>query len=239
MINKQTIQGIIFDYGGTIDSNGVHWAEVIWEGYTAAEVPVSKEAFREAYVHRERTLAKVRLVLPQHTFYDMLAIKTRIQLDWLIEHQQLEISYPDVAVSEQITEYCYQYAKQCVDKARPIIEQLAEQYPLVLVSNFYGNIESVLKDFSLDTFFRSIVESAVVGVRKPDPEIFRLGVNELQVPAGNCVVIGDSYDKDIVPATTIGCQTVWLKNTGWSPYKGDETADSIIEGFEELKTIFF
>ena len=29
------IKGIIFDYGGTIDSNGMHWAEVIWRAYQA------------------------------------------------------------------------------------------------------------------------------------------------------------------------------------------------------------
>ena len=37
------IKGIIFDYGGTIDSRGVHWSEVIWQGYEALQVPVSKE----------------------------------------------------------------------------------------------------------------------------------------------------------------------------------------------------
>ena len=25
------IKGIIFDYGGTIDTNSRHWAEVLWE----------------------------------------------------------------------------------------------------------------------------------------------------------------------------------------------------------------
>ena len=40
MINIKTIQGIVFDYGGTIDSNGLHWAEVIWQAYQAEAVPV-------------------------------------------------------------------------------------------------------------------------------------------------------------------------------------------------------
>ena len=52
------------------------------------------------------------------------------------------------------------------------------------------------------------------------------------------IVIGDSYDKDIVPATQIGCQTIWLKSIGWAPYRGDETADAILTDFQELKAIF-
>jgi len=104
-----------------------------------------------------------------------------------------------------------------------------------MVTNFYGNMRSVLKDFQIDHFFPVIIESATAGVRKPDPQIFRLGVEALQLPANEVVVIGDSYDKDIVPAKTTGCQTIWLKNTGWNAYTGNETADLIISDFAELK----
>lgn len=109
---------------------------------------------------------------------------------------------------------------------------------IVLVSNFYGNIESVLKDFKLDTYFCAVIESAVVGIRKPDPAIFTLGVKTLNLPAEHIIVIGDSYDKDIIPATTIGCQTVWLKSIGWSAYTENERADSILFDCTELKQIF-
>ena len=83
MFESDKIKGIIFDYGGTIDSNGMHWAEVIWMAYQAEEVPVSKEIFRNAYVHGERTLGKNPIVKPHHTFLDMLRLKTDIQIEWL------------------------------------------------------------------------------------------------------------------------------------------------------------
>ena len=66
------INGIIFDYGGTIDSRGEHWSEVIWRGYLECGVPVSKEQFRDAYVFAERELAKTRHILPHHNFRDLL-----------------------------------------------------------------------------------------------------------------------------------------------------------------------
>ena len=58
MKTLKDIKGIIFDYGGTIDTNSRHWAEVLWEKYVAHQIPVTKEAFREAYVFGERSLAK-------------------------------------------------------------------------------------------------------------------------------------------------------------------------------------
>ena len=48
------IKGIIFDYGGTIDSRGVHWSEIIWNGYQIAQINVTKEQFSECYVFAER-----------------------------------------------------------------------------------------------------------------------------------------------------------------------------------------
>ena len=44
------------------------------------------------------------------------------------------------------------------------MKALSERYKLVLVSNFYGNIQTILKDFGLFDFFADIIESSVVGV---------------------------------------------------------------------------
>ncbi|MDR0795635.1 MAG: HAD family hydrolase [Tannerella sp.] len=232
MIDTGRIRGVIFDYGGTIDSNGVHWAEVIRQAYQSVNVPVTKEEFRAAYIHGERTLGKNPIIKPHHTFLDMLQLKIDIQMESLPGSFNF-----DVSMKHQIAHFCYGYARTSIAKARLVIEWMSGMYPLALVSNFYGNIAAVLSDFGIDHFFPVIIESAVVGVRKPDPQIFRLGVEALGMKADEVVVIGDSYDKDIVPAQTAGCQTIWLKNTGWSEYTGNETADLIISDFAELRQL--
>ena len=71
---------------------------------------------------------------------------------------------------------CYRYVLDVLERTRPVVKALSERYKLVLVSNFYGNIQTILKDFGLFDFFADIIESSVVGVRKPDPAIYRLGV---------------------------------------------------------------
>lgn len=228
-------KGILFDYGGTIDSNGMHWAEVIRRAYEAADVSIPTDSFREAYVHGERTLGKNPIIQPHHTFRDMMRLKINLQCDWLNTHADFSVA---PAKATEIADWCYRYAAGCIETARPVIAALADRYPLVLVSNFYGNIESVLQDFQLEVYFNSIIESALVGIRKPNPAIFSLGVEKLNLKAEKVVVIGDSYDKDIVPATSIGCKTIWLKNIGWEAYKGSETADIVISDFTELRQIF-
>lgn len=219
------IQGVIFDYGGTIDTNSRHWAEVLWEKYRELQVPVDKPVFREAYVHGERTLARQPLVKPEDNFYDVLRIKTRVQMDWLVENGILP---REKAVAEnyasRIADACYAYVLEVLKRTRPVVKTLSEHYKLVLVSNFYGNIQAVLKDFGLDGFFSRIVESSVVGVRKPDPAIYRLGVETMGLPAGQVLVVGDSFSKDVVPAKKVGCKVAWLKGEGWG---NEETDDSL------------
>lgn len=219
------IQGVIFDYGGTIDTNSRHWAEVLWEKYRELQVPVDKPSFREAYVHGERTLARQPLVKPEDNFYDVLRIKTRVQMDWLVENGILP---REKAVAEnyasRIADACYAYVLEVLKRTRPVVKTLSEHYKLVLVSNFYGNIQAVLKDFGLDGFFSRIVESSVVGVRKPDPAIYRLGVEAMGLPAGQVLVVGDSFSKDVMPAKKVGCKVAWLKGEGWG---NEETDDSL------------
>lgn len=238
MFTTENTKGIIFDYGGTIDSNGMHWAEVIWKAYEYLQIPVSKELFREAYIFGERTLGKNPIIKSHYNFLDMLRQKSELQIDWLLSDSVLSKEQISSELPTQIADWCYKYAQNAIESARPIMEEMAKRYPIVLVSNFYGNINAVLKDFKLDHLFQTIIESAVVGIRKPDPAIFSLGVNALGIPAENIVVIGDSYDKDIIPARSIGCQTIWLKSIGWSEYKGNETADVIISDFIELKALY-
>ncbi|MBR5332475.1 MAG: HAD family hydrolase [Muribaculaceae bacterium] len=231
------IKGIIFDYGGTIDSRGVHWSEIIWEGYQEAQIDVTKEQFRECYVYAERELARTPHILPHHNFYDILLIKMRIELGYLAEQNLINASIIEEKALA-VAKYCYESARDCVESARPTIETLYEKYPLVLVSNFYGNVESVLADFNLRHYFKEIVESAVVGIRKPDPRIFMLGVDALGLNPEEVLVIGDSYKKDIVPAETIGCKVAWIKGKGWTADEDAVTHPCIISKLEEVLSVF-
>lgn len=221
------VKGVIFDYGGTIDSGGDHWSEVIWDAYCKSGVDVDKAEFRDAYVYAERELARTLHILPHHNFGDLLLIKMQIELQWLVENGH----FPAAQVQEKAKEVaalCYQSARASVEAAKPVLDALSEKYPMVLVSNFYGNVEAVLKDFGLDHYFRKIIESAVVGVRKPDPKIFRLGVEALGMKPEEVLVIGDSYRKDIVPAESIGCKVLWLKGKGWTAEEDAQLHANII-----------
>lgn len=227
------IKGIIFDYGGTIDSRGVHWSEVIWDGYRACRVPVSKPVFRDAYVFAERELARVRHILPGDNFHDLLLKKMRIELQWLVDSGHLAPGAVE-EFARPVADYCYDAALNSIAEARPVLEALAARYPMMLVSNFYGNVDSVLRDFDLRRYFKGVIESAVVGIRKPDPTIFRLGVVALGLEPDEVLVIGDSLKKDILPARSIGCRVAWLKGKGWTAEEDAATDRAMISRLSDV-----
>ena len=227
------IKGIIFDYGGTIDSRGVHWSEVIWDGYRACRVPVSKPVFRDAYVFAERELARVRHILPGDNFHDLLLKKMRIELQWLVDRGHLSPGAVE-AFAGPVADYCYDAALNSIAEVRPVLEALTARYPMMLVSNFYGNVDSVLRDFDLRRYFKGVIESAVVGIRKPDPTIFRLGVVALGLEPDEVLVIGDSLKKDILPARSIGCRVAWLKGKGWTAEEDAATDPAMISRLSDV-----
>ena len=223
------IRGFIFDYGGTLDTGGQHWGKVIWHAYERQQVPVAESDFRDAYVHAERTMGRNLIIKPDFTFKRTLEEKIKIELEYLgkPEYQQA------------IVDDLYERTLAETAKSREVLMELKQRYRMVLVSNFYGNISTVLKEFGLDGIFENIIESAVVGVRKPDPKIFTLGVEALGVKPNEAIVVGDSIDKDIIPAGKAGCHTVWFEGEGWTDdlVSGDE-ADFIIRDLSELTSMF-
>ena len=226
-------RGYIFDYGGTLDTGGCHWGKVLWHAYERCSAPVSEEMFRKAYVYGERTLATERIITPGMTFRETLDKKISLQIDWLKNNAMFS---DDGSLHKAILDIAYLKAKQSTTTAGRVLKEIAsKKIPMVLVSNFYGNINEVLKEFQLNSLFCHIVESAVVGIRKPDPRIFSLGVEYLGMKPEDITVVGDSYDKDIVPAKSIGCHTVWIKGEGWTN-DGQPTpmAERIITNLYEL-----
>ncbi|MBR1594862.1 MAG: HAD family hydrolase [Alloprevotella sp.] len=216
-MNKFTdIKTVIFDYGGTLDTNSRHWANVLWEAYQHVCFPMTEEQFREAYVFGERALAKAPIVKPDDDFFHLLLKKVEVEIEWLEFNGTLKINgLQQQAFILDIAKYCNELVLRNMEQTKNVLEQLKKKYNFILVSNFYGNIHTVLKTYGIDSYFPEIVESSVVGVRKPDPRIWEIGVERAGCKAEECVVVADNFKKDIAPAHSIGCRTIWLKGEGW------------------------
>lgn len=196
------IKGILIDFGGTIDSDGIHWFDQFRDAYAlVADVP--EPLLWDAYVHTERTLGRNPIIGSDYTFCKTLQTKIALQTEYLQLHGIT------VTAQDTILDTCYnKVVKHISTVSKPVLERI--KLPMVLVTNFYGNMHTVLEEFGLSHLFKDVIESAVAGVRKPDPQFFRLGVKALGLEPSETVMIGDSLEKDILPAQSIGCHTIQI-----------------------------
>jgi putative hydrolase of the HAD superfamily len=87
-----------------------------------------------------------------------------------------------------------------------------------VVSNSNGWVHALLSGAGLASDLDFVIDSAVVGVEKPDPRIFRLGLERAGVEAHEAVYIGDLYSVDIVGSLAAGLQAILLDPRGfWGP----------------------
>ncbi|MEK7728670.1 MAG: HAD-IA family hydrolase [candidate division KSB1 bacterium] len=76
----------------------------------------------------------------------------------------------------------------------------AHNYRMGIISNADGKVERMLKHLGLDHFFECIIDSQIVGVEKPDPAIFHLALEKMQLAPQACLYVGDNYDRDVIGA---------------------------------------
>lgn len=216
---EQPKEGYLFDFGGTLDTRGEHWSKVLWLAYQKVEVPVSWDDFWQTYCNTEHRLGSEQIIMPYNTFRHTLDTKIEMQLEWLTYSGILKLDRGTLKkMHDEILDTAYDEVKQVTAESKQALEKLHRRnIPMVLVSNFYGNINTVLREFGLSQYFVEVIESADVNIRKPDPRIWQLGIEALQkhyteLTPADITVVGDSQEKDIQPAQSLGCKTLLRSN---------------------------
>jgi HAD superfamily hydrolase (TIGR01549 family) len=77
-------------------------------------------------------------------------------------------------------------------------------FKLGIVSNADGRVAADAERLGLAKFFDVIIDSQVVGVEKPNPKIFQLALDALEVPPAEAMYAGDIYAIDMLGARAAG-----------------------------------
>jgi FMN phosphatase YigB (HAD superfamily) len=138
---------------------------------------------------------------------------------------------------EQVTAGFVGATREGLDANRGILKALKQRFRIGVVSNFYGNLERILKEAGMAKMIDSITDSSEVGIFKPQPGIFEAALRGLGVPPAAAAMVGDSPDKDCVPAHRLGLTTVWYRAGGSGDGRHCASADYTIASLGELESI--
>jgi len=85
-------------------------------------------------------------------------------------------------------------------------------YAMGIVSNAKSDyaVHAILERRNLDGFFKTILSSAALRIRKPRPEIFSQALSSLGVKASDSIFVGDSMEADVVGSKRMGMRSIHI-----------------------------
>ncbi len=103
---------------------------------------------------------------------------------------------------------------QILPGTRPALDRIRRNFRIAVISNADGGIERVLSRCGIADCFEAIIDSGIVGVEKPRPEIFEAALTGMQARTDESLYVGDVYSVDYMGARNAGMQAVLLDVAG-------------------------
>jgi HAD superfamily hydrolase (TIGR01662 family) len=151
---------------------------------------------------------------------------------------------PPQALVQQSLEAMYQVSEACWQlepESLPALEQLRQQgYHLGLISNAAddADVQRLVDQFGLRSYFDIILTSAAQGIRKPNPHLFHTALRTWQVSPSQAVMVGDTLGADVLGARNAGLFSVWVTRRAAAPDNQSHLdtiqPDAVIENVGEL-----
>jgi HAD superfamily hydrolase (TIGR01509 family) len=224
--HNSPISVLLFDFGGTLDSDGVAWRERFFRLWNDEGSGVTRERFDRAFYAADDAL--VGAVPPSLSLGETVA-----RLAGGIAE---ELGAPDASLSGRVAERFFEESRQSLRASGAILERLSRRFQLGIVSNFYGNLAAVCREAGLDEFLSTSVDSTAIGCCKPDAAIFRTALERLGADASESVFVGDSLERDMAGARGVGMRHVLVAG-GSGGARGCCPEDPVIRRLAELEAL--
>jgi len=218
---------VLFDFGGTLDADGLPWKERVYRLFLEAGAPVARERFDPSFYKADDALVGA---IPPTTSFEETVVR-------LTAGVAEALGLADHAIAAAVARRFVDDSLANIAGNVPLLSELARRYRLGVVSNFYGNLARVCDDAGIQSFFQVLVDSTEVGCSKPDPRIFQRALTALGVPASAATFVGDSLPRDMAGARGAGMRHIWL--VGTEPAAGGPCCrgDRQIRSLRELEAI--
>ena len=237
------MRAILFDFGGTLDYPR-HWLDRFLLHYRAAGVAISRSELDRAFEAATRIAYQNSSALRGYGLSQLIDYLVGLQIEELSRRGLGTLSQMladlDWAARERlvrgIREGFVAESRDGLARSSKLLSRWSQDFKLGVVSNFYGNLDSILAEVGIAPLFHAVADSCRVGIFKPDPGIFRAALEQLD--ACDVLMVGDSLDKDCAPARRLGLKTAWLRHDGAPlPANAHEAPDFTIQALEELNEL--
>ncbi len=112
-----------------------------------------------------------------------------------------------------------------------VLEYLKEKYTLHIITNGFEEVQNLkIQQSGIAKYFKEIITSESVGVKKPNPKVFEFALKKANAIPQDSIMIGDSYEADIKGALNFGMIAIYFTQN-----KNKESGVLTINTLLELK----
>jgi YjjG family noncanonical pyrimidine nucleotidase len=156
------------------------------------------------------------------------------------EHPLIQVGIDNAPLAKEIGE---QYLgllptrTMLVPYAKELLDYLFHKYPLTVVSNGFVEVQyKKLKSCHIEQYFAHVVLSEAAQALKPDKRIFEYALKLNNATASETIMIGDSYDSDILGAQNSGIDQIYF-NPNQKPENIKKTVTYQVKSLREILDI--
>ena len=92
-----------------------------------------------------------------------------------------------------------------------ILNYLQKKYALHIITNGFHEVqEKKMRHSKIFHYFKTITDSEMVGVKKPNPKIFEFALDQAKALPNESIMIGDSLEADAQGALDYGLHAIWF-----------------------------
>lgn len=124
---------------------------------------------------------------------------------------QIEISESMIhLLSDEYIKYLPEY-NHLFDGALEMLDYLKPKYQLHIITNGFASVQTKkMKNSNIDHYFETITNSEMAGVKKPHKKIFDFALSLSNASKEESLMIGDSYEADILGAQNAGIEAIFF-----------------------------
>jgi putative hydrolase of the HAD superfamily len=241
----KTPTALLFDFGGTLDLPGSHWLDRFLANYRRAGIVIAREELDPAFAHGTDVGYRAGAAMRERGLGELVRFLVDSQLDYLSSQGPDEVRAQLNAAAagqhdslmERISAGFVEESARGLASSREVLSILARRFRLGVISNFYGNLDRILAEARMDELFETVIDSVRLDLFKPDPRIFQAALQAFALPAAQVAMVGDSLDKDCIPARSLGMRAVWVRAAGDGGANRDADASLVDYTIRELREL--
>jgi putative hydrolase of the HAD superfamily len=103
------------------------------------------------------------------------------------------------------------YKTKLLEGTLDLLDYLKTKYTLHIVTNGFPEVQHIkMSNSGLRPYFQELFISEEIGYNKPDKKIFEHIFEKLNTKAADCIMIGDSWDADIIGAQNVNMDYIFI-----------------------------